>query len=81
LEYLAPRDGKPFPKDTKSNDLWHWQTSFEAKQAENLASILFKNKYDFVSTGVVNFSGNNLEFKKALLVRDTDGHATRIIER
>ena len=77
LEYLAPRDGKPFPKDTRSNDLWHWQTSFEAEQAEKLASVLFKNKYDFVSSGLVDFAGN----KKALLVRDIDGHAVRIIER
>ena len=64
LEYLAPRDGKSFPKDTKSNDLWHWQTSFAAEKAEDLATILYKNKYDFVSSGLVNFSGNNLDFKK-----------------
>lgn len=27
LEYLAPRDGKPYPPDSKPNDLWHWQTT------------------------------------------------------
>jgi catechol 2,3-dioxygenase-like lactoylglutathione lyase family enzyme len=26
LEYLAPRDGRPAPTDTKANDLFHWQT-------------------------------------------------------
>ncbi len=81
LEYLAPRDGKPFPKDTKSNDLWHWQTSFEAEKADDLAEILFKNKYDFVSSGLVNFLNKNSGFSQALLVRDTDGHAVRIIEK
>ncbi len=81
LEYLAPRDGKLFPKDTKSNDLWHWQTSFEAVKADDLATILFKNKYHFISTGVVNFNENNLGCKKAILVRDADGHAARIIEK
>ncbi len=25
LEYLAPRDGRPFPPDTRASDLWHWQ--------------------------------------------------------
>ena len=27
LEYLAPRDGRPYPADTRANDLWHWQTT------------------------------------------------------
>jgi catechol 2,3-dioxygenase-like lactoylglutathione lyase family enzyme len=27
LEYLAPGDGRPFPLDTRANDLWHWQVS------------------------------------------------------
>ena len=79
LQYLAPTDGKSFPHDTRSNDLWHWQTSFAAPKAEDLASTLLKNKYDFVSTGLVNFSWNNLGFNKTFLVRDTDGHAVRIV--
>jgi catechol 2,3-dioxygenase-like lactoylglutathione lyase family enzyme len=28
LEYVAPRDGRPFPRDTRSSDLWHWETTF-----------------------------------------------------
>ena len=81
LEYITLRDGKPFPNDNKSNDLWHWQTSFEANQVNQLADILSKNKFDFISSGLVNFNGNILGFKKALLVRDTDGHAVRIISQ
>jgi len=81
LEYLAPRDGKPFPADTRSNDLWHWQTTFTAETADDLAAKLFRHKYQFVSPGLINFTGNNPGFKKALLVRDTDGHAVRVIER
>lgn len=79
LEYVAPRDGKPFPKDTRSSDLWHWQTSFVTAQTDDLASILLKNKYDLVSSGVVNFSVNNAGFNKAFLIRDADGHAVRIV--
>jgi catechol 2,3-dioxygenase-like lactoylglutathione lyase family enzyme len=26
LEYLAPRDGRPYPLDSKANDVWYWQT-------------------------------------------------------
>lgn len=81
LEYLAPRDGKPFPRDTKSSDLWHWQTSFTAEKTDLLSEILLKNRYDFISSGLVNFLGNNSAFKSALLVRDTDGHAVRVIEK
>lgn len=79
LEYLSPHDGKPFPRDTRSSDLWHWQTSFKAGNADELATILFKNKYDFISTGLINFTANNSGFSKALLVRDADGHAVRIV--
>ena len=81
LEYLAPRDGKPFPSDTKSSDLWHWQTSFAAEKAEDLALVLRQNKFDFISSDLILLNGNNFDFKKALLVRDADGHAARIIEK
>ena len=26
LEYLSPRDGRPYPRDAHANDLLHWQT-------------------------------------------------------
>jgi len=81
LEYLAPRDGRDFPGNTRSNDLWHWQTSFEAEKADDLASILGRNKFNFISSGIVSLDANNFDFKKALLVRDVDGHAVRVIER
>ncbi|HVE55376.1 MAG TPA: VOC family protein [Pyrinomonadaceae bacterium] len=81
LEYTAPRDGKPFPADTRSDDLWHWQTSFETNQIDPLSEILLKNKFDFISSGVISPNGNDLDYKKAFLARDTDGHAVRVIEK
>ncbi len=81
LEYLAPRDGKPFPGDTRSSDLWHWQTSFAARDAAASADLLRFNKYDFVSAGIVETGENNFEYKKAFMVRDADGHAVRVTER
>lgn len=33
LEYLAPRDGRPAPKDTRANDIWHWQTTLTTDSA------------------------------------------------
>lgn len=81
LEYLAPRDGKIFPHDTKSNDLWHWQTSFETDNAQELVNILTKKKYNFISSGLIEFSRNKIGFNKGFLARDSDGHAIRIIEK
>lgn len=81
LEYTAPRDGRSFPRDTQSSDLWHWQTSFETRAIDSLSEILLKGKFDFISPGVVEISGNKFNSKRALLVRDADGHAVRVIER
>jgi hypothetical protein len=79
LQYLAPTDGKPFPADTRSNDIWHWQTSFESAKPEDLASNLMMNKFSFISTGLIDVIQNNLGFRKAFLARDPDGHAIRVV--
>ncbi len=81
LQYLAPTDGRTFPKDTRSNDIWHWQTGFEAEKVDLLGQILRERKFNFVSTGVVSFEKRSLGFNKGVLVRDPDGHAVRIIEK
>jgi catechol 2,3-dioxygenase-like lactoylglutathione lyase family enzyme len=77
LQYLAPRDGRPFPADTNSSDLWHWQTSFVTNRLETLLGL---HKFNFVSSGVVNFGASRSSFSSAALVRDPDGHAVRLIE-
>ena len=81
LQYLAPTDGKPFPKDTRSNDLWHWQTSFVARETSSLLKLLITRKFNLVSAGLVSFENGRLGFENAMLVRDADGHAVRIIRR
>lgn len=81
LQYLAPTDGRAFPKDSRSSDLWHWQTSFETAKAQDLAAILLQHKFNFVSPGAVDFFGNNSAYQRALLVRDPNDHAVRIIEK
>lgn len=81
LEYLAPRDGRPFPKDSRSSDLWHWQTGFESAETKGLAAVLRQQKYDFISTGVVEPASDGYGFRRALVVRDADGHAVRVMEK
>jgi catechol 2,3-dioxygenase-like lactoylglutathione lyase family enzyme len=80
LEYLAPRDGRPFPPDEKANDLIHWQTRFQGTSAEESAQALRNSRSAFVSTGAVQLPGGKAGFRKAVTVRDPDGHAIQIVE-
>lgn len=78
LEYLAPTSGRPYPADSRSNDLWHWQTSF---QAAKIDEFFRSYRPESISSGTVLFEIPTLGFRRASLVRDPDGHAVRIIEK
>jgi catechol 2,3-dioxygenase-like lactoylglutathione lyase family enzyme len=81
LEYLAPRDGRPYPADLKPNDLAHWHTGLAAPDAESAEAALRRARAAFVSPGRVTAPEAALGFVEGLLVRDPDGHAVRIAER
>ena len=40
LEYLAPRDGRPRPRGARANDLLHWETVLETREAPGTARLL-----------------------------------------
>jgi catechol 2,3-dioxygenase-like lactoylglutathione lyase family enzyme len=81
LEYLAPRDGRPFPSDEHSNDVVHRQTVLVTKGADSAAHNLITAQVNFVSSGVVVNQIDQLGFSKAFVVRDPDGHAVEIEEK
>jgi catechol 2,3-dioxygenase-like lactoylglutathione lyase family enzyme len=81
LEYLAPRDGRAYPSDSRANDLLHWQTSLQVGSVGGVAQNLLLAQYLFVSPGPVTVTDSQLGFSSGLLVRDPDGHAMQIIER
>jgi catechol 2,3-dioxygenase-like lactoylglutathione lyase family enzyme len=81
LEYLAPRDGRPFPPEEKANDLIHWQTRFLGISVDEAAQTLRNSRSAFVSTGAVELPDGKAGFRKAVTVRDPDGHAIQIVER
>ena len=81
LEYLAPRDGRPFPLDEHANDVVHRQTVLLTRDAEAAARRLATSRATFVSSGVVANQTGQLGFSKALVVRDPDGHAVEIEEK
>ena len=81
LEYLAPRTGRPYPLDSKANDLWHWQTNLRAVDLDTAAKAIREEKYELVSPGVITLPNDRIGFSKGLMVRDPDGHAMMIIQK
>ncbi len=81
LEYLAPRDGRPYPPDLKPNDLAHWQTTLMADGADAEWRRLLAAGVPFVSPGAVTLPDASLGFSVGLLARDPDGHAVRVVQR
>ena len=81
LEYLAPRDGRPYPLEERSNDLIHWQTRFSGMSVDEAARSLRNARSAFISTGVVELPDKKAGFRKSIIVRDPDGHAVQIVEQ
>ena len=81
LEYLAPRDGSPFPADAHANDLIHRQTVVITPDALAAAKQFAAAHTQFVSSRVVAESDGLLGKHKAFLMRDPDGHAILVEEQ
>jgi catechol 2,3-dioxygenase-like lactoylglutathione lyase family enzyme len=74
LEYVAPSDGRPYPADSHTNDMWHWHTTVASPSPDLLASGLREVHARWISTGVIPDALHGT----ALMVRDPDGHAVLI---
>ncbi|CAO3433476.1 VOC family protein [Azospirillum endophyticum] len=61
LEYLAPRDGRPAPADTRANDLWHEQVTLLTDDDPGPAAVALPDPA--------------LGLARAVMARDPDGHA------
>jgi len=81
LEYLSPRDGRPFPLDERANDLVNRAAVLLTTDPEAVSKLVNAAHVPFVSSGVVVNHTRELEFSKGLLVRDPDGHAIEIVGR
>ena len=81
LHYESPSDGRPFPRDTNSADLWHWQTSLVVEDVDAAAKALRAAGVRFVSPDVVTVPNSQLGFSRAIMVRDPDTHAMRLVQR
>lgn len=81
LEYLSPRDGRPFPPGEHANDVIHRQTVLLTRSTEEAARDLFSAKVNFVSSGVIANQMDELGYRSAFIVRDPDGHAVEIEQK
>ena len=81
LEYIAPRDGRPYPADAKANDLLHYHTRIVSDDAPSAGALLRKNQAGFISPGLIDLPNEHTAFRRALAARDPDGHAVQIVER
>jgi catechol 2,3-dioxygenase-like lactoylglutathione lyase family enzyme len=80
LEYLTPQDGRPYPNDSRPNDLLYWQTTLVSQNLEGLFQHAKDDHIKLISSGVTELPEETLGFQKGLLLRGPDGHAIRLIE-
>jgi catechol 2,3-dioxygenase-like lactoylglutathione lyase family enzyme len=78
LEYLSPRDGRPFPPDERANDLIHWQTTVGVPDLEAAARAAQTAGSGWISPGLVALEKSALGPSRALLARDPDGHVVQL---
>jgi catechol 2,3-dioxygenase-like lactoylglutathione lyase family enzyme len=78
LEYLAPRTGRPTPRDLMANDLAHWETVILDRSPERWLHATSGGW--LVSPSVVT-APPAYGFAHGLLVRDPDAHGVRLIDR
>ena len=71
--------GEPYPADSRSDDIWHWQTTLIVKDAEDIYQKLKAMNVVFVSRRLVKQKLKDEEIK-SFIVRDDDGHALMMKE-
>lgn len=75
LEYLSPRTGSEYPRDTTGGDLWNWRTIISTEDMTSTAVATRDNGWGWISPGSVTLSEKTAaESLEGLSVRDPDGH-------
>jgi hypothetical protein len=79
LQYINPGPGKPYPADSRSDDIWHWQTTLIVSDADALYRRFKESNSTFVSKELVHQYISDIH-TKSFIVRDPDGHAMLVKE-
>ena len=80
LEYLAPDTGRPYPVDSRANDMWHWHITMMTDDVTAAAEALRRGGYQWVSPGPVDLPQTDLGWTRGLLARDPTGHPVLLVE-
>jgi catechol 2,3-dioxygenase-like lactoylglutathione lyase family enzyme len=80
LQYLFPGPGKSYPADSKTDDIWHWQTTLVVNNAAEIYNKLTASGYKLISRQLVSLQSKNGKKSTAFITRDRDGHAMLIRE-
>ncbi|MBL7710447.1 MAG: VOC family protein [Chitinophagaceae bacterium] len=81
LEYIIPGPGRAYPADSKTDDIWHWQTILITDDATKIYQQLRSGGYTIISKELVQVKDKNEKLHKSFIVRDADGHALLIREQ
>jgi len=81
LQYLQPGPGRPYPQDTRADDIWSWQTTLYTKDVSTLFAKCAAGGRTLVSNGLVVIPDKKGRHVKCFVVRDPDGHALLITEK
>jgi len=81
LEYITPRDGRPYPPDSRASDLISWQTNFISTDVRDADTRLRSGGISSVSPGAIDIAGGEAGFRTALSARDPDGHIVRLLQK
>jgi catechol 2,3-dioxygenase-like lactoylglutathione lyase family enzyme len=81
LEYLSPRNGRPYPAECKPNDILYWNTVLVTPDVDGLVSKLRDQGTRFISSKVVVMPKDETGFSKGVVIADPDGHGVLLTQK
>lgn len=78
LEYLAPRDGRPIPLDTKPSDLVHRHIRLGVHSMEAAEQTALRARIELITAKPAAVSSLGLPYGSGMLVKDPDGHVLNL---
>lgn len=81
LDYRAPRTGRPYPAGERPSDLAHWQTRIVVDDVDEALEVARAQGVRVVSRAPATLDPAVTGYRRAVLVRDPDGHAVELVAR
>jgi catechol 2,3-dioxygenase-like lactoylglutathione lyase family enzyme len=80
LDYRAPSTGRAYPRDARPNDLLHWHTRIAVNDVLLALERARADGYRLVSRSAVPMDPVLTGYRRAVMLRDPDGHAVELVE-